>query len=167
MVANVLVVTPSLPAKTVSELIALARQKPGQLSYASQGIGSNGQVTGELFKQRTHTEILHVPYKGSAPAVQDLLAGHVHLMFDNLPSVLQFVRSGQLRALAVTTAQRSSELPDVPTLVESGLPDFDTSAWFALLAPKQTPSNVRTAIETAATASTSIHARAPDPSSIV
>jgi len=152
MVANVLVVTPSLPANTVSELVALAKQKPGQLSYASQGIGSNGQVTGELFKQRTGTEILHVPYKGSAPAVQDLLAGHVQLMFDNLPSVLQFIRAGQLRALAVTTAQRSGELPDVPTLAESGLPDFDTSAWFALLAPKQPPANIRSAIESAAVA---------------
>jgi tripartite-type tricarboxylate transporter receptor subunit TctC len=152
MVANVLVVTPSLPAKTVPELIALAKQKPGQLSYASQGIGSNGQVTGELFKQRTGTEILHVPYKGSAPAVQDLLAGHVQLMFDNLPSVLQFIRAGQLRALAVTTAQRSAELPDVPTLAESGLPGFDTSAWFALLAPKQTPADVRVKIEQAAIA---------------
>jgi tripartite-type tricarboxylate transporter receptor subunit TctC len=152
MVANVLVVTPSLPAKSVAELIALAKAKPGQLSYASQGIGSNGQVTGELFKQRTQTEILHVPYKGSAPAVQDLLAGHVQLMFDNLPSVLQFIRAGQLRALAVTTAQRSAELPDVPTLAESGLPGFDTSAWFALLAPKQTPAGVRSEIEQAAIA---------------
>jgi tripartite-type tricarboxylate transporter receptor subunit TctC len=149
MVANVLVVTPSLPAKSVSELIALAKAKPGQLNYASQGIGSNGQVTGELFKQRTQTEMLHVPYKGSAPAVQDLLAGHVQLMFDNLPSVLQLIRAGQLRALAVTTAQRAAELPDVPTLAESGLPGFDTSAWFALLAPKNTPADVRSVIEKA------------------
>lgn len=152
VVPNVLVVTPSLPAKSVSDLISLAKAKPGQLGYASQGIGSNGQVTGELFKQRTQTDILHVPYKGSAPAVQDLLAGHVQLMFDNLPSVLQFIRAGQLRALAVTTAQRSAELPDVPTLAESGLPGFDTSAWFALLAPKQTPSDVRSQIEKAAIA---------------
>ncbi len=150
VVPNVLVVTPSLPATSVSDLIALAKAKPGDLSYASQGIGSNGQVTGELFKQRTQTEILHVPYKGSAPAVQDLLAGHVQLMFDNLPSVLQFIRAGQLRALAVTTAQRAAELPDVPTLAESGLSGFDTSAWFALLAPKQTPADVRNAIVKAA-----------------
>jgi tripartite-type tricarboxylate transporter receptor subunit TctC len=152
VVPNVLVVTPSLQAKSVPELIALAKAKGGQLSYASQGIGSNGQVTGELFKLRTQTEILHVPYKGSAPAVQDLLAGHVQLMFDNLPSVLQFVRSGKLRALAVTTADRAAELPDVPTLAESGLPGFDTSAWFALLAPKQTPASVRKQIEQAAIA---------------
>jgi tripartite-type tricarboxylate transporter receptor subunit TctC len=152
VVPNVLVVTPSLPAKSVSELLSLAKAKPGQLSYASQGIGSNGQVTGELFKQRTQTDILHVPYKGSAPAVQDLLAGHVQMMFDNLPSVLQFIRAGQLRALAVTTAQRAAELPEVPTLEESGLQGFDTSAWFALLAPKQTPSDVRSRIEKAAIA---------------
>lgn len=149
IVANVLVVTPSLPAKNVSELIALAKAKPGQISYASQGIGSNGQMTGELFKQRTQTDILHVPYKGSAPAVQDLLAGHVHLMFDNLPSVVQFIRAGQLRALAVTTAERAIELPDVPTLAESGLPGFDTSAWFALLVPKDTPVDLRSTIEKA------------------
>ena len=152
VVPNVLVVTPSLQAKSVPEVIALAKAKGGQLSYASQGIGSNGQVTGELFKLRTQTEILHVPYKGSAPAVQDLLAGHVQLMFDNLPSVLQFVRSGKLRALAVTTADRAAELPDVPTLAESGLHGFDTSAWFALLAPKQTPASVRKQIEQAAIA---------------
>jgi tripartite-type tricarboxylate transporter receptor subunit TctC len=150
VVPNVLVVTPSLPAKSVAELISLAKAKPGELSYASQGIGSNGHVTGELFKQRTQTEVLHVPYKGSAPAVQDLLAGHVQLMFDNLPSVLQFIRAGQLRALAVTTAEPAAELPDVPTLAESGLPGFDTSAWFALLTPKQTPASVRTRLEKAA-----------------
>jgi tripartite-type tricarboxylate transporter receptor subunit TctC len=152
VVANVLVVTPSLPVKSVSELLSLLKEKPGQLSYASQGIGSNGQVTGELFKQRTQTEILHVPYKGSAPAVQDLLAGHVQLMFDNLPSVLQFIRAGQLRALAVTTSRRAAELPDVPTLAESGLSGFDTSAWFALLVPKQTSATVRSQVEKAAIA---------------
>ena len=128
------------------------RQSPDQLSYASQGNGSNGQVTGELFKQRANIDILHVPYKGSAPAVQDLLAGQVQLMFDNLPSVLQLIRSGQLRALAVTTAERDPQLPDTPTIAESGLPGFDTSAWFALLAPKATPEAVRAEIERAAIA---------------
>ena len=117
-VANVLVVNPSVPANSVQALIALAKAKPGQLSYASQGNGSNGQVTGELFKQRANIDILHVPYKGSAPAVQDLLAGQVQLMFDNLPSVLQLIRSGQLRALAVTTAERDPQLPDTPTIAE-------------------------------------------------
>jgi tripartite-type tricarboxylate transporter receptor subunit TctC len=151
-VANVLVVNPSVPATSVQALIALAKAKPGQLSYASQGNGSNGQVTGELFKQRANIDILHVPYKGSAPAVQDLLAGQVQLMFDNLPSVLQLIRSGQLRALAVTTAERSPTLPDTPTIAESGLAGFDTSAWFALLAPKATPEAVRAEIERAAIA---------------
>ena len=151
-VANVLVVNPSIPANSVQTLIALAKAKPGQLSYASQGNGSNGQVTGELFKQRANIEILHIPYKGSAPAVQDLLAGQVQLMFDNLPSVLQLIRSGRLRALAVTTAERNPQLPDTPTIAESGLPGFDTSAWFALLAPKATPEAVRAEIERAAIA---------------
>jgi tripartite-type tricarboxylate transporter receptor subunit TctC len=149
VVANVLVVHPSVPAKNVQELIALAKAKPGTLSYASQGNGSNGHVTGELFKQRAGIDILHIPYKGSAPAVQDLLAGQVQLMFDNLPSVLQLIRSGQLRALAVTTAARDSQLPDTPAIAESGLPGFDTSAWFALLAPKATPDAVRAEIEKA------------------
>ena len=157
-VANVLVVNPSITANTVQELIALAKAKPGRLSYASQGNGSNGQVTGELFKQRASINILHIPYKGSAPAVQDLLSGQVQLMFDNLPSVLQLIRSNKLRALAVTTAKRSPQLPDIPTIAESGLPGFDTSAWFALLAPKATPKAVRAEIERAAIAALS----APD-----
>jgi tripartite-type tricarboxylate transporter receptor subunit TctC len=151
-VANVLVVNPSVPAKTVQELIALAKARPGQLSYASQGVGSNGQVTGELFKQRAGIDLLHVPYKGSAPAVQDLLGGQVQVMFDNLPSVLPLIKGGQLRAIAVTTAQREAQLPDTPTIAESGLPGFDTSAWFALLAPKETPEAVRAEIERAAVA---------------
>jgi len=151
-VANVLVVNPSVSANSVGALIALAKAKPGQLSYASQGNGSNGQVTGELFKQRAGMDILHIPYKGSAPAVQDLLGGQVQLMFDNLPSVLPLIRSGQLRALAVTTVERSRQLPDTPTIVESGLAGFDTSAWFALLAPKATPEAVRVEIERAAIA---------------
>jgi tripartite-type tricarboxylate transporter receptor subunit TctC len=139
VVANVLVVNPALPAKDVKSLIALAKEKPGTLTYASQGTGSNGHVTGEFFKQRAQIDILHVPYKGSAPAVQDLLAGHVQIMFDNLPSVLPLIRAGELRALAVTTAERSPELPNVPTVAEAALPGFDTSAWFALLVPKATP----------------------------
>ncbi|AXK82672.1 tripartite tricarboxylate transporter substrate binding protein [Pseudolabrys taiwanensis] len=152
LVANVLVVTPSLQANNVPSLIALAKAKPGMLTYASQGSGSNGQVTGELFKQRAGIDLLHVPYKGSAPAVQDLLAGQVNMMFDNLPSVLPLIRAGKLRALAVTTAQRAPQLPDTPTIAESGLPGFDTSAWFALLAPKVTPEPLRAEIERAAIA---------------
>jgi tripartite-type tricarboxylate transporter receptor subunit TctC len=148
MVANVLVVHPSVAAKNVKELIDLAKSKPGQISYASQGNGSNGQVTGELFKQRAGIDMLHVPYKGSAPAVKDLLAGQVQVMFDNLPSVLPLIQAGKLRALAVTTATRAPQLPDTPTIAESGLPGFDTNAWFALLAPKATPAATRQTIET-------------------
>src|ERR1700722_4766146 len=151
-VANVLVVNPPVPVDSVQALVALAKAKPGQLSFASQGNGSNGHVTGELFKQRIGIDILHVPYKGSAPAVQDLLAGQVQLMFDNLPSVLPLIRAGKLRAVAVTTAERNQQLPDTPTIAESGLPGFDTSAWFALLAPKATPEPVRAEIESAAIA---------------
>ncbi len=149
-VVNVLVVNPSLPVTDVRSLIALAKAKPGALSYASQGIGSNGHMTGELFKQRAGVDIVHVPYKGSAPAVQDLLAGEVQLMFDNLPTVLPFIRAGQLRALAVTSADRSPQLPDLPTISDSGLPGFDTSAWFALLAPKATPEPVKSELERSA-----------------
>jgi tripartite-type tricarboxylate transporter receptor subunit TctC len=149
-VANVLVVNPSVPATNVQQLIELAKSKPGQLSYASQGIGSNGHVTGELFKQRAGIDILHIPYKGSAPAVQDLLGGQVQLMFDNMPSVLPMIRAGKLRALAVTTIERSRQLPDTPTIAESGLPGFDTSAWFALLVAKATPEPLRAEIESAA-----------------
>jgi tripartite-type tricarboxylate transporter receptor subunit TctC len=151
-VANVLVVNPSVAADSVQALIALAKAKPGQLSYASQGNGSNGQVTGELFKQRAGVDILHIPYKGSAPAVQDLLAGQVQIMFDNLPTVLPLIRAGELRALAVTTAERNPQLPDTPTIAEAGLPGFDTSAWFALLVPKATPDAVRAEIERSALA---------------
>jgi tripartite-type tricarboxylate transporter receptor subunit TctC len=148
-VPNVLVVNPSLPAKSVAELIALAKTKPGSLNYASQGNGSNGHLTGEMFRQQSGVDILHIPYKGSAPAVTDLVGGQVQLMFDNLPSVLEQIRGGQLRALAVTTAARTATLPDVPTLDQSGLPGFDSSAWFAILVAGNTPQSVRAEIERA------------------
>jgi tripartite-type tricarboxylate transporter receptor subunit TctC len=148
-VPNVLVVNPSLPAKSVAELIALAKAKPGSLNYASQGNGSNGHLTGEMFRQQSGVDIVHIPYKGSAPAVTDLVGGQVQLMFDNLPSVLAQIRGGQLRALAVTTAARTATLPDVPTLDQSGLPGFDSSAWFAILVAGNTPQPVRAEIERA------------------
>jgi tripartite-type tricarboxylate transporter receptor subunit TctC len=148
-VPNVLVVNPSLPAKSVAELIALAKTKPGSLNYASQGNGSNGHLTGEMFRQQSGVDIVHIPYKGSAPAVTDLVGGQVQLMFDNLPSVLEQIRGGQLRALAVTTAARTATLPDVPTLDQSGLPGFDSSAWFAILVAGNTPQPVRAEIERA------------------
>jgi tripartite-type tricarboxylate transporter receptor subunit TctC len=148
-VPNVLVVNPSLPARTVAELIALAKSKPGSLNYASQGNGSNGHLTGEMFRQQSSIDIVHIPYKGSAPAVTDLVGGQVQLMFDNLPSVLEQIRGGQLRALAVTTADRTATLPDVPTLDQSGLPGFDSSAWFAILVAGSTPEPMRAEIERA------------------
>ncbi|MBV8835162.1 MAG: tripartite tricarboxylate transporter substrate binding protein [Alphaproteobacteria bacterium] len=151
-VANVLVVNPTVAASDVPALIALAQAKPGALTYASQGNGSNGHVTGALFSQRAGIAMLHVPYKGSAPAVQDLLGGQVQAMFDNLPTVLPLIRAGQLRALAVTTAERSALLPETPTIAEAALPGFDSSAWFALLAPKSVPAEVRAEIERAAIA---------------
>ncbi|WP_170849897.1 MULTISPECIES: tripartite tricarboxylate transporter substrate binding protein [unclassified Beijerinckia] len=148
-VPNVVVVHPSVPAATIAELVALTKAKPGSLNYASQGNGSNGHLNGEMFRQMTGADMVHVPYKGSAPAVADLIGGHVQVMFDNLPSVLEQVRAGQLRALAVTTAQRAGPLPAVPTMIEAGVAGFETSAWFALLVAKATPEPLRAEIERA------------------
>lgn len=148
-VTNVLVVHPSVPAKDLKELVALAKQKPGELIYASQGVGSNGHLIAEQFRLRAGIDYRHVPYKGSAPAVQDLLGGRVQIMFDNLPSALPQIQSGNLRALAVTTAERSSLLPDVPTIAEMGYPGFDAPAWFAILSAKPVPAAVRAELEKA------------------
>lgn len=148
-VTNVLVVHPSVPAKDLKELVALAKQKPGELIYASQGVGSNGHLIAEQFRLRAGIDYRHVPYKGSAPAVQDLLGGRVQIMFDNLPSALPQIQSGNLRALAVTTAERSSLLPDVPTIAEMGYPGFDAPAWFAILSAKPVPAPVRAELEKA------------------
>ncbi len=138
-VANVLVVNPAVPATNVAEFIALARARPGAIAYASQGIGSNGHVTGERFAQAAGVSLLHAPYRGSAPALTDLLGGQVQAMFDNLPSALPHIREGRLRALAVTTLGRDAALPELPSLAQSGLPGFDSSAWFALLGPAGMP----------------------------
>ncbi|MGV3634050.1 MAG: Bug family tripartite tricarboxylate transporter substrate binding protein [Pseudorhodoplanes sp.] len=148
-VTNVLVVHPSVPAKDLKELVALAKQKPGELIYASQGVGSNGHLIAEQFRLRAGIDYRHVPYKGSAPAVQDLLGGRVQIMFDNLPSALPQIQSGNLRALAVTTAERSSLLPDVPTIAEMGYPGFDAPAWFAILSAKTVPAPLRAELEKA------------------
>jgi len=141
-VPNVLVVNNDLPAKSVAELTALARAQPGKLDFASGSTGSTGHLAGELFKQMTGTYMVHIPYKGAPPAVADLLAGRVHLMFDNLASALPNVRAGKLRALAVTTLKRSSALPDVPTLDESGLKGFDMTTWWGLMGPAKMPADV-------------------------
>ena len=141
-VPNVLVVNPELPARSVKELIALAKAQPGKLDFASGSTGSTGHLAGERFKQMTGTYMVHIPYKGAPPAVADLLAGRVHLMFDNLASALPNVRAGKLRALAVTTLRRSSALPDLPTLDESGLQGFDMTTWWGLMGPAKLPPDV-------------------------
>lgn len=151
-VPNVVVVNPAVPVKDLKEFIALARSKTGSLNFASQGNGSNGHLTGEMFAQQTNVQLTHIGYKGSAPAVTDLVSGQIQVMFDNLPTVLEQIRGGQLRALAVTSAARTPLLPDVPTVAESGYPGFDSSAWFAVLAPKATPEAVRGEIERAVVA---------------
>ncbi|MEO9137221.1 MAG: tripartite tricarboxylate transporter substrate binding protein [Casimicrobiaceae bacterium] len=139
---NVLVVNPSLPVHSVKELIAYAKAHPGKLSFGSGSIGSAGHLAGELFNVDAGTDMVHVPYKGAAPAMQALLAGDTQLMFDNLASATAQVKAGKLRALAVTTAQRSKLAPDLPTMAEAGLPGFDISTWFGLLAPAGTPPDV-------------------------
>ena len=142
-VPNILVVNPTVPAKTVKELIDWARANEGKVSYASSGSGTSIHMAGELFKLRTGLKTLHVPYKGSAPALTDLIGGQVQYMFDNMPSAWPHVQGGKLRALAVTTRQRSPSAPDVPTREESGVSPFDVTSWFGLVAPKGTPKAVQ------------------------
>src|SRR5215470_11693130 len=138
-VPNVLVVNPSLPVYTVADLIKLAKSKPGTINFASSGSGTSIHLSGELFKTMAGVDMVHVPYKGSAPALVDLVSGQVQVMFDNLPSSLQQIKAGKLRAIAVTSAQRSPALPDLPTIAESGLPGFEATSWFGVLAPAGTP----------------------------
>ncbi len=142
-VPNLMVVSPKkVKATSVQEFIAEAKAAPGKFTMASSGNGTSIHLSGELFKQMTGVEMPHVPYRGSGPAVNDLVGGQVDVMFDNLPSSIEQVRAGNLRALAVTSAKRSPAIPDKPTLAESGLPDFEASSWFALFAPKGTPADV-------------------------
>ena len=136
---NVLVVNPDVPARTVPELLALARAKPDELAYASAGPGSSNHLTMELLELQAGVDLLHVPYKGSAPAQLDLLGGRVQVRFDNAPNVLPQIRGGKLRALAVTTPQRFALLPDLPTVADAGVKDFDVSVWFGVPAPAATP----------------------------
>jgi tripartite-type tricarboxylate transporter receptor subunit TctC len=132
---NVLVVHPDLPVRSVQELAALARARPGQLNFGSPGNGSTVQLAGELFKTMTGTDMVHTPYRGAAAAMTDLLAGRIQVMFDNLPSAVPHVRAGRLRALAVTGAQRSAALPELPTIAEAGLPGYEATTWFAIFGP--------------------------------
>jgi len=148
-ITNMLVVHPSVPVHSVQEYIAAARKDPGKLTCASSGNGSSIHLSCELFKMVTGTDILHVPYRGSGPAVIDLLGGQVDSMFDNLPSSLQHVQAGKLRVLGVTSPERIAQLPEVPTLMESGLADFAVQSWFAVMAPKGTPSAIVTKLNEA------------------
>jgi tripartite-type tricarboxylate transporter receptor subunit TctC len=141
-VPNVLVVHPSIPAKNVKELIAIAKSRPGQMSYASSGVGSTQHLAGEMLKLISGIDIIHVPYKGSGPAVVDLLAGHVVMNFDTMPPVLPHIKSGRMRALAVTTPKRAGPLPDVPTMVEAGLKGFEMTNWYGFMAPGKTPRDI-------------------------
>ena len=139
---NVLVVHPSVPARSVKEVIALARKDPGKWTYASSGNGTSIHMSGAMFTYLTKTDIVHIPYKGSAPAVTDLLAGQTNMMFDNIPSSLPHIKAGKLIALATTGAKRDPALPDLPTMQEAGVPGFDYSAWAGILAPAGTPAAI-------------------------
>lgn len=139
---NLLVVNPDLPVKSVKELISLAKAKPGKLNYASAGNGSSNHLSMELLKSLTGIDAVHIPYKGSAPAVTDLIGGQVDLMFDNVPNVLQQVKAGKLRAIAVSGRERSPFVKDLPTVAESGVAGFDVSVWFGVVAPAGTPQPV-------------------------
>lgn len=138
----VLVVHPSLPVRNVKELIALAKAKPGELYYASTGNGGTPHLATEVFRMQAKINIVHVPYKGTPPAVTDLLAGQVQLMFANTLSVLPHVRSGRLRALAISSSKRSAAAPELPTVAESGTPGFDVSTWFGMFVPSGTPKDI-------------------------
>jgi tripartite-type tricarboxylate transporter receptor subunit TctC len=135
---NLLVVHPSVPANNVAELIALAKAKPGALAFASAGNGTTQHLAGEVFKKMAGVDMIHVPYKGNAPAVTDLVGGQVQVMFDNIPVSLQQVRAGKLRALAVTGPARSPVLPELPTVAEAALPGYSITSWFGLYAPSGT-----------------------------
>lgn len=145
-VPNVLVVHPSQPIHTLAEFITTAKQKPGQLNYASAGVGSNLHLAMELLKHMAGIDVVHVPYKGVGPAIQDVLAGHVASMVSNILSARSHVTAGQLRALAVTSLKRSSAMPDVPTVSEAGLPGYEVLNWFGLFAPAGTPEPIITRI---------------------
>lgn len=140
--SNVLVVNPNVPANNVGELLKLVRGKPGDMTFASSGTGTSIHMSGEMFKYLTKTDIVHVPYKGSAPALTDLLGGQVNLMFDNIPSALPHIKAGKLRALATTGAKRDPALPDLPTMAEAGVAGYESGVWFGLAVPAGTPADV-------------------------
>ncbi|MCU0919422.1 MAG: tripartite tricarboxylate transporter substrate binding protein [Burkholderiaceae bacterium] len=139
---QILVANPQFPANNVAELIAMAKAQPGTLAYASVGVGSPGHLAGELFKLRTGTQMTHVPYRGGGPAVTDVMGGQVPLLWVSIPAAAQFVKTGKLKALGVSTLKRSAAFPDVPTLQEAGVPDFEVDSWYAMFVPAKTPKAV-------------------------
>jgi len=139
---NVLVLHPSVTAKSVAEIIAMAKAQPGKMTYASSGSGTSIHMSGEMFKHLTQVDILHIPYKGSSPALTDLLGGQVMMMFDNVPSALPHIKSGKLRALATTGAKRDPTLPDLPTVAEAGVVGYESGVWFGLSIPAGTPREI-------------------------
>jgi tripartite-type tricarboxylate transporter receptor subunit TctC len=141
-VPNVLVVNPAVPVRDVQQLIAVAKAKPGSLRYASGGNGSAAHIAMEYFKLRTQTDIGHIPYRGTAPAVTDVMGGQVEMIMTGVPAVLQQVKAGRLRALAVSSRSPVASLPDVPTIAASGVPDFEAIQWYGLVAPARTPAAV-------------------------
>ena len=139
---QILVANPQVPANTVAELVALAKAKPELLAYASVGNGSPGHLAGELFKLRTGTQMTHIPYRGGGPAVTDVMSGQVPLLWVSIPAAAQFVKAGKLKAFAVSTLKRSAAFPDVPTVQETGVPDFEVDSWYAMFVPARTPQPV-------------------------
>jgi tripartite-type tricarboxylate transporter receptor subunit TctC len=139
---NVLVVHPSVTAKSVTDVIAMAKAQPGKMTYASSGSGTSIHMSAEMFKHLAKVDILHIPYKGSSPALIDMLGGQVMMMFDNVPSALPHIKSGKLRALATTGAKRDATLPDLPTIAEAGVPGYESGVWFGLLVPAGTPRDI-------------------------
>ena len=150
--ANILVVNPSVPARTMAELIALAKANPGKINFASSGHGAAAHLAGELFKAEAKVNIVHVPYKGAAPALQDVIAGHVQMMFATAASVVPHIQDGKVRALAVTTLKRTAVLPQIATVDELGLKGFDATTWHGLVAPAKTPKEIITALHRATVA---------------
>lgn len=148
----ILVVNPQLPVNSVADLIALARAQPGRLSYASSSIGGAPHLAGEMFKLMTGTTLAHVPYRGSGPALADLIGGHVQVMFDSLASSAGHVRDGRLRAIAVSTAERLTAFPDLPTIAEAGVPGYEIATWYGMWAPKNLPEAIATRMQQAVAA---------------
>jgi len=140
--ANVLSLHPSVPARNLKELIALAKARPGQLNFASSGLGSSNQMAGELFKVMANVNIVHVPYKGNAPAITDTVGGHIEMMFSGVPAVVPHIQSGRLRAIAIGSLKRFTAIPEVPTFDESGVKGYEATTWFGLMAPVRTPKDI-------------------------